>query len=1485
MSNFCNLSNYSLGFVPAAALSCLAWQLGGLSAEANPTGGTVVPGQGAATFNTSGSQFTINQTSANVLINWSSFNIASGETTTFIQPTASSVAWNQINDPNPSQILGHLNANGFVVLQNQNGFVVGGDASIKASGLVMTTSPTPAPNLSSGGAWEFDAPPPAAQIINYGQISVGAGGSLFLIASDIENRNGTDPQGVNGVGTLSAPGGRIGLYAGQQVLLSTSPNGHGLSAKVTLPEGSVDNKGNLIADGGSIAALAQTVNQNGLVQANAIRNVNGVIELVASGNLTVGANSDIEANGDATSASPSPGGFVVLQAGGSYSDTPSSVVNVSGQKNGQAGIVEILGNNLDGTIGAAGDANSIQSTFGTAPFAFLVNPYDLTLGYSTADTSSSDPTLGVYDLAAYSQIDLHALDDITLTTPWTLNDSTRPAALSLQAGNSIILTAGTSITAGENWSVNLVAGTAFVPTLAQPAPAPAGGDGAYNYGVYLDDGAYVQTQNGDVNVSAVNEVVIHNVDLSSAAVSGAIRTMAGGNITVTTEYNDVDTGNNVFGYDFNPDSTPYYTVDPGLGGISTFAGGNVTINAGGNVNSYLPTQSDYNNYYGNYFQLGTGGGAGTGAFGTEPGNVTISAGGSVLGNYMVANGVGIINAGGNAGLATSLGSENAGFALSLIKGSWSVNAQNIYLDDVLNPNGVFNDNAQSTVPPPGAHNFDYDPDASVSLDAANAVEITGAEVPLKPASDLSIYSIPVLLPPSVSIVTGAEGLTLDTDVILFPSQTGNGNVNITTLDGGNFASRENPNDPTDFNIYTFEMSDSAQTQWSGPASLQNETFGTSDHGPTPLELNNPNPVDITINGNIDDVSIYTTKATDITVNSVTVGGQTVGGNMFNSSLVGENLHAHDATTINVAGSISFSPVYTFVTLSQALPVGWEDIFSQLVDNSSNPSDLNSVLQPIPQNDVGNASAIKNLAAAAKIFPGGNNPGFVYNPDTKQLGYAFQMSSIVRSVLEGTLTAIEMDSSGNPEIQLGQASLGQDPTKYYFVTTTVSFLPQSELGAIETLYENSVGLAPNSAPSVKDAQHLSPGFQLGGPGTFNVNAGSIDLGASFGIVSWGGADGAILRGGVNYAPLGALTDNEGAAVNVTVANNLSMLTSTIASINGGAVTVDDTGGEIDLGLAGVPFSPLAEENIPYGIYTAGAGDVNVTASGAINIDTARIATFNGGNINVESLNGDVNAGNGINLDLFVPFYYYDSKTGKAVNTSIDSPRPYGSGILALSPTAPYQVAPGTAKGGAELPGNITVETPKGNIVSTLGGIAQFALNNNVGGGPTVTLIAGTPGVAATKAQGNINLGQGGVIGGTVNLSAQGNIQGLIVSRQDTTLKAQENVDVTVLSGGSANVSAGGALSGTLIGMGGINASGGQGITATMLSSSVSANGAAAQSTLGAATASAASQSAANQSTTDAKQELASNANPDDDLKKKRLSLRQRVKRVTVILPKT
>jgi len=50
----------------------------------------------------------------------------------------------------------------------------------------------------------------------------------------------------------------------------------------------VDNEGKLIADAGTILAQAQTVNNNGLMQANSVQNVNGVIELVASDNVSLG---------------------------------------------------------------------------------------------------------------------------------------------------------------------------------------------------------------------------------------------------------------------------------------------------------------------------------------------------------------------------------------------------------------------------------------------------------------------------------------------------------------------------------------------------------------------------------------------------------------------------------------------------------------------------------------------------------------------------------------------------------------------------------------------------------------------------------------------------------------------------------------------------------------------------------------------------------------------------------------------------------------------------------------------------------------------------------------------------------------------------------------------------------------------------------------------------------------------------------------------
>jgi filamentous hemagglutinin family protein len=1391
---------------------------------ASPAGPTV--SQGSATFHSQGSQLTI-QTSDRAFINWQSFNIGVGQTTTFVQPSSSSVVWNQINDPNPSQLLGTLNANGYVVLQNQAGFFIGGQALLNTHGLLMTTAPCAPPDLVGGGAWQFNAPPPTASIINYGQINVAGESSAFLIAHDIENH-----------GTISAPQGSIGLYAGKQVLVSERPDGRGLSAEVTLPEGSVDNSGRLIADAGTIAIHAQVVNQGGLVQANSVREVNGVIELVASDAINLGANSVISAQGDSQGASP--GGTITIKSGNSFSDQPTSTINIAGgAQGGNGGQVEISA----ATMGPPQSSIDGYAASGFLGGKLTLDPYDLTL--DSAYVSALTPVLN----AGLYQINLLADHNITLSTVWTLNDPGAAATLTLTAGNNITLNDGSAIKAGNNWGVTLSAG----PLNLTSRPA-AGSDG-----IYLQGNSYIQTLNGNINLWAANDVIVNpgpGYPLGSGPVgNNGVRTLGGGNISVMAQFGDVNTGGNYNGYLFGQSSAPYYTVSRNLGGMSTAAGGDVTITAGGNVTSYLPLQD-------NYSQAQYDGG--TGAFGPQPGNVTINAGGDVSGHYVLANGVGAITADGNVGSATT----SSGFALSLVKGSWNVSAPNgsIYVQDIRNPNGVFNDLGSQVPGNPNFHRFDYDPLASVLLQAGNSVEITGAGAPHDSPSTGG--TVPMLFPPTLRVSAGAGGFVLDSDVVLFPSP--NGELNITTTHGGSFQSYQDPNSPNDVTVRELRMSDSGATQWDpSPPDSSFGSFLLTDHASTPPELNNPNPVVLSIDGSIRNVNLRTTKATHIDV----------GGDMFNAGFLGQNLHAGDVTYINAGGHISYPPVYAFTPLSQGIvgadsrnPSLWDAIFSYLVNPNVSLAVTPAVLQETPAQQTAYAFAnlrliLNNSMTLQPGYDPGANPGFIYDPVSGKLGFQYQMTQSVLSALDkNAIPILKLDALGHVIIE--QHADGN----FYFATTTVSFAPPAELEALYAQSQNSVS-ANQSNPL---------GFQIGGPGYFNVKAASLDLGSSGGIISWGiGSD----RSPVNYESLAPWTP-AGAEVNVDVGGDISMLTSTIASIYGGKVTVT-SGGNIDLSVGNFALIPPGSY-VAYGIWTSGDSDVNVIADQDINIGGARVATFNGGNILVRSEYGNVNAGNGANSFLVVPVVYFDPATGQMISGEIVNPRPFGSGIIAILPTTQYQAA-----GGNGLPGNITVETPQGDIVSTLGGIQQFALNSTVAPGPKIDLIAGTAASGGSPGYvGNVDLGSGGVIGGTINITAQGSIKGLIVSRQNATITAAQSFSGTLLAGGNANVTAtAGTISGTVVGIGGVNASASVGgITAALLGQNVSVGGGAAQSTLGTTVATSTSQAAAQQANTDTQQQLANDTTQDDDEKKKKKKskppvLTRRVGRVTVILPKT
>ena len=476
---------------------------GPLASHAAPTGGRVTHGSGSITQN--GSQTTVHAGN-NAVVNWQSFNIAKGETTTFIQPSAASVAWNRITDKNPSQIFGNLNANGFVVLFNQSGFYFGPDSVVKVGGLLVSTAPMTMPGDGGGANWTYSGPPPTASIINYGKMETKNGGSLFLVAEKIENH-----------GTLMAPDGTLGLYAGKEVLVSESPDGRGLSAKVALPEGSIDNTGKLIANAGTIAMHAQTVNNGGLIQANSFREHNGVIELIASDSINLAAHSIIQVKGDFTGKSA--GGSISIKSEGRFTDTVGSIIDVrGGGVGGDGGAVEIsakqisaIHSHVDGTAQA-----------GFKGGALLIDPTDIVFGFNNGgnpDAMYYDPS-DASTFAGMAHVTFQASRDIFLNTTVNLSaDSDR--LLTLDAGRDIIFAENARINANTGWSVSLTA---------------AGGiylnGGPDFFGARQNGGGAIQTQNGNIDLHAGTDVLVGK---------GYVRTMGGGNINITA-IGDVEAG-------------------------------------------------------------------------------------------------------------------------------------------------------------------------------------------------------------------------------------------------------------------------------------------------------------------------------------------------------------------------------------------------------------------------------------------------------------------------------------------------------------------------------------------------------------------------------------------------------------------------------------------------------------------------------------------------------------------------------------------------------------------------------------------------------------------------------------------------------------------------------------------------------------------------------------------------------------------------------
>lgn len=1221
---------------------------------ASPVGPVVQNGN--ATITTTGNHTQITA-SHNAFIHWASFDLRPGESASFVQPSESSVVWNRIHGANPSEIHGSIQANGVVVLMNEAGFHFGPSAFVSAAGLVVSTAPVTPVESGSGLFWQFQGAPPGIPIVNYGRIQVGSGGSAFLIADRIQNH-----------GTVTAPEGSISLAAGRDVLISERPDGRGLSAQVRLPSGSIDQSGRLVADAGTIALHAQVVRQTGQLQANALRERDGVIELYAT-----------DINLGSSSTPPNPGG------------PPPATLDV--------------------------DVNS---------------------GFVGA-----------------SRIHIEATRNITLSTgtAWDLPSSTgndEPGnQLTLSAGQNITLANGSSLAAGQNWSITLQAGRDFT---APDAFLPGVGS------IALSGNATLQTGAGDIRLTAGNQISV---------ASGAVRTVAGGDISARAIAGSIQTGTRPNGFVFRPNG---YSVDPALGGISTAAGGDVHLSAGTDIISHLPLAG------------GNQANGGSGAFGTEPGNVTLEAGRDVAGHFVVRNGQGSVQAGRDAG------TPQRQLALSLVRGGWTIEAaRDVILQEIRNPNGLFN-NLGSTASA-SRHRFDYDPLAFADIRAGRGIELRGTALPRY--LDVFSQSMPPIYPGILSLEAGAGGVKVGNDLVLFPSAFGH--LDIRTTDGGGLTGTK-PGD-----LAQIVLSDSAKSQYRAFGD-----FGISDHGPDPFSRVNRDPVRIDIDGDMSGILLGLPKRTEIRV----------GGNMINSRLEAQHLDLSDVSRIEVAGDIRNRSEFTHVPLD-AEP----DFTAFLLD----------LFYPQP---AGSLAGVENR--------------FSYNKTTRTLTFQGRMTGEQLQFLRAAPVRV-FDSAGIPVLLPNGEPL----------TRPVELIPAA---ALERLYAESQDIPLNP----------DTGYRIGGGGRLEILARNLDLGATAGIVSHGPRANAAL----------ATAFDQGADVLVSLTGNLDMFSTRIATLAGGSITLA-VDGHVNAGSRDfVPADATAR-----GIYTVDTSDVTVVARGNIQLNGSRIAAYDGGNVTVRSLEGSIDAGAGGNGAATVEKIVVDPVTRRVLAYAPTIP---GSGILAT--TFPPSLDPSFPS--SQVPvGNILVETPRGDIIASSGGIVQVPLNGLAGDtAGTVTLRAGTRDAAGNVVHtGNIDASGSGVIGTTVRLEASGSIQGLVFARESIDLAAVQNVNVTALAQGSVSVAAGGNISGTLVGVGSVSAAGGGTVDAALLSQNVSTSGDTGGAQVG-FTQGTAANSASQGAQAEDPEQVANAATPDstqEDERKRPTTAAPRLTRttgrVTVILP--
>jgi len=645
----------------------------------SPKGGQVTHGHADIVHHGTETQI---ETSHHAVIEWDSFSIAPSETMRFVQPHTNSTVINRVHE-GMSQIDGALLGNGRIYLLNPNGVLVGKNGIISCAAFAASTLDFDSDACFKGGDLLFKGDS-RETILNFGKIKA-LDGDVFLLARAVINE-----------GTIEAKEGIIGIAAAREVLLKPE----GIQRLYIAPQ---SEDGALLENAGVIeAARAElradgnvyrlAINQKGAIEATGFREEGGKIVLTAEngrvenrGDLIAESGSihllggDVLVDGTAKVDVSGKGGGGEVLIGGDYQGSNPDILNArytavnsdvlidaSAREEGDGGKIIVWGDELasfNGKIGACGGSSEGNGGFveisspGLLRFHGLVDvsaergdfgkllfdPSDITISntpnadvnlqngvWSAFSTEANLNTIALMNSLISANIKVTTKSSLSAPGNITIENSfgwTQATTLTLEAEQDVIIQPVGNVEP-SNGSVVIHAGRDFRITAGANLTTDAGSirinamrDISIKSAMGVD--AFVNSSSGNITLNAKRDISILGILNQKAEIS------SGGSISINQD--------SAFGGGRN---ITLGSSTPTIGANSLTAKGPIRLTCKGNLRIYGSSVNGISEIFSdsgsNLFDIGGDlllqGGTGTNAkalLGTRNGNLQFQVGGDV----------------------------------------------------------------------------------------------------------------------------------------------------------------------------------------------------------------------------------------------------------------------------------------------------------------------------------------------------------------------------------------------------------------------------------------------------------------------------------------------------------------------------------------------------------------------------------------------------------------------------------------------------------------------------------------------------------------------------------------------------------------------------------------------------------------------------------------------------------------------------------------